>query len=529
MPEYLSPGVYVEETSSGAKSVEGASTSTAGFLGQTERGPLKPQLVTSFNDFKRKYGGFVDESFLGYTVNGFFQNGGTRAFIARVADEPRNAVGKAALQDADGDDALSVTTIGPGDWGNAVSVTISDAPLSDDDNTIFNMIVRYWSTDPDKVEGAGTDDPDPVPDLEERFAEVCAEESSTQYYEKALDGSSNLIEINREGDGRPENGTTWLSLDGASTDGGVEDAVDDTAADADDDEELETDGSGDGLTLGDFEGDGTPGQRTGLSAFEEISNISIVCAPDENDVPGLTDAVVTHCENMGDRFAVLQAPQNPDPVAEMQTPVDSTYAGYYYPWIHVMNPNTGVKELVPPGGHIAGIYARSDAQTGVHKAPANEVIRGAMGLQVGLTKGEQDLLNPKGVNCIREFPGRGIRVWGARTTSSDPEWKYINVRRLFLFLKQSIDEGSQWVVFEPNDQDLWARVRQTIESFLTTVWRDGALMGTSASEAFYVKCDESTMTQGDIDNGRLIVEIGVAPVKPAEFVIFRIGQWTGSS
>lgn len=211
----------------------------------------------------------------------------------------------------------------------------------------------------------------------------------------------------------------------------------------------------------------------------------------------------------------------------METPVDSTYAGYYYPWIEVVDPNTGTKEIVPPGGHIAGIYARSDQETGVHKAPANEVVRGAQGLQLNLTKGEQDILNPKGINCIRQFQGRGIRVWGARTTSSDPEWKYLNVRRLFLYLKQSIDEGTQWVVFEPNDQDLWARVKQTIEQFLRTSWRDGALMGTSADEAFFVECGESTMTQADIDNGRLICEIGVAPVKPAEFVIFRIGQWTG--
>jgi phage tail sheath protein FI len=210
----------------------------------------------------------------------------------------------------------------------------------------------------------------------------------------------------------------------------------------------------------------------------------------------------------------------------METPVDSTYAGYYYPWIEVIDPNTGTKELIPPGGHVAGIYARTDQETGVHGAPANEVVRGAQGLQVNLTKGEQDVLNPKGINCIREFQGRGIRVWGARTTSSDPEWKYINVRRLFLYLKQSIDEGTQWVVFEPNDEDLWARVKQTIEQFLTTVWRDGGLMGSTTEEAFYVKCGWSTMTQDDIDNGRLICEIGVAPVKPAEFVIFRISQWT---
>ncbi|MFB6243827.1 MAG: phage tail sheath family protein [Halobaculum sp.] len=573
MPEYLSPGVYVEETESGSKSVEGVSTSTAGFLGQTERGQLKPQLVTDFNDFKRKYGGMVEDSFLPQAIKGFFTNGGSRAFVARITAEDRHQTASASLTDADGNDVISVEAVGPGDWGNSVAVTVSDAPMSDDDNTVFTLTVRYWQTDPENVDDPGSQEPDPMPDREERFAEINAEKGSTQYYEKALENSSNFVEISTEGEGRPENQTVWLSRNGdddggeeASTDGGFPDddgddgpeiPGDDELADMTKDEltelaapfEVDTeqtkgelledlkevresepamaDGSGGEVTLADYEGNGTPGERTGLSAFEENDNISIVVAPDENDVPGLTDAVVAHCENMGERFAVLQAPQNPDPVAEMETPVDSTYAGYYYPWIEVIDAETGTTDLIPPGGHVAGIYARSDQENGVHKAPANEVVRGAQGLQVNLTKGEQDILNPKGINCIRQFQGRGIRVWGARTTSSDPEWKYLNVRRLFLYLKQSIDEGTQWVVFEPNDQDLWARVTQTIEAFLTTTWRDGALMGSSPDEAFYVECGESTMTQDDIDNGRLICEIGVAPVKPAEFVIFRIGQWTG--
>jgi hypothetical protein len=188
-----------------------------------------------------------------------------------------------------------------------------------------------------------------------------------------------------------------------------------------------------------------------------------------------------------------------------------------------------IQGFVPPSGYLAGIYARTDSQRGVHKAPANEVIRGALDLKVSVTKGEQDVLNPLGINCIRAFPGRGIRVWGARTTASDTLWKYVNVRRLFLYLEESIEEGTQWVVFEPNDEKLWARVKQTITQFLTRVWKDGALMGSIPDEAFFVKCDKTTMTQDDIDNGRLIVLIGVAPVKPAEFVIFHIAQWQGGS
>lgn len=577
MPEYLSPGVYTEEKSGGSKSVEGVSTSTVGFLGQTERGGLKPQLVTDFNDFKRKYGGLIEDSHLGHAVKGFFENGGSRAFIARVTTWDRGDVASATLADEDGNDVMSVEATGPGEWADTVSLTVTDAPMSSDDNTVFNLIVRYWSGERDDVSQPGSDSPDPRPDQQERFDEINAEQGSTQYYEKKLEGASNFVEIEREGEGRPANQTVWLDIDdgSAATDGGStgssggsDDDDDDDDGDLpeipDDDEleemtkaemkevakdydikttqrkdelksdlkeardgtEVATDGGGDGPTLADYEGDDTAGSRTGLAAFENIDNISIVCAPDENDVPGLTDRLVSHCENMGDRFAILQSPQNPGAVQDMETPVDSTYAGYYYPWIEVIDPATGTTELVPPGGHIAGIYARTDQETGVHGAPANEVVRGAQGLQVNLTKGEQDVLNPKGVNCIREFQGRGIRVWGARTTSSDPEWKYINVRRLFLYIKQSIDEGTQWAVFEPNDEDLWARIEQTIEQFLTTVWRDGGLMGSSTDEAFYVKCDRSTMTQDDIDNGRLICEIGVAPVKPAEFVIFRISQWT---
>jgi len=218
-----------------------------------------------------------------------------------------------------------------------------------------------------------------------------------------------------------------------------------------------------------------------------------------------------------------------DGVLQQRLGLKGINGALYYPWIKVLNGPELASGFVPPCGHIAGIYARSDQRVGVHKAPANEVLEGVLDLEISLDNSRQGRLNPAGVNCLRVFPGRGIRVWGARTTSSDPLWKYINVRRLFLFLEESIDEGTQWVVFEPNDEKLWARVKQTITQFLTRVWKDGALMGTTPEEAFFVKCDRTTMTQDDIDNGRLIVLIGVAPVKPAEFVIFRIAQWAGGS
>ena len=213
-------------------------------------------------------------------------------------------------------------------------------------------------------------------------------------------------------------------------------------------------------------------------------------------------------------------------VREFRDNLDTKYAALYYPWVEVRDPSVKRNVMVGPSGHMAGLYARVDVERGVHKAPANEVIRGITKIAQDVTKREQDMLNPKGINALRAFPGRGNRVWGARTISSDSSWKYINVRRLFIFVEESIDEGTQWVVFEPNDEPLWARVRQTITNFLTSVWRTGALQGTKADEAFFVKCDRSTMTQDDIDNGRLICVIGIAPVKPAEFVIFRIQQKT---
>lgn len=577
MPEYQAPGVYVEEQSTGSKSVEGVSTSVAGFLGETVRGPVEPQLVTSYTEFERIYGSSPKGSDLDVAVDGFFKNGGSKCYVARVTAADPNDVATRKLVDEDKTKILELEANGPGDWGSNVAVIVRDAQHPDQ----FDMIVRYWSCDRADVMDPDSDRPEPSPDVEEVYEGLTADPQSSHFYEKQL-SSSVLVNVEYLEDGRPTNGLVWLSRDNheVMTDGGVllpdggavekevlhipenlkeleEDELADIAepididADPDSEEfideleeirdgdqeidlEIVTDPSektdtDDEVSLSDYEGVDKPEMRTGLAAFEAIDEISLVCAPDENDVTGLTDSLVAHCENMGDRFAILQAPQNPGPAQEMETPVDSSYAAYYYPWFEVLDPVTNREKLAPPGGHIAGIYSRSDIDHGVHKAPANEVIRGVQGLQRTLTKGEQDILNPKGVNCLRSFQGRGIRVWGARTCSSDPEWKYINVRRLFLYIEQSLEEGTQWAVFEPNDKDLWARIRQSTENFLKTVWRNGGLQGSTQDEAFFVRCGEDTMTQDDIDNGRLIIEVGIAPVKPAEFVIFRIAQDTGDA
>lgn len=290
------------------------------------------------------------------------------------------------------------------------------------------------------------------------------------------------------------------------------------------------------------------GERTGIIALEPVDEVNILCVPDimmsfgggkgslsPDDVELVQLAMISHCEKMKDRFAILDSLRGYT-VQEIQAwrkdNLDSKYAALYYPWIKVRDPigaENGNTRLVPPSGYMAGIYARSDTERGVHKAPANEVVRDVIELERKITRGEQEILNPDGIDCIRAFPGRGIRVWGARTISSDALWKYINVRRLFLFLEESIEEDTQWVVFEPNDEKLWKGVIRSVTGFLTRVWKDRALMGTKAEEAFFVKCDRTTMTQDDIENGRLIILIGVAPVRPAEFVIFRIAQWRGGS
>jgi phage tail sheath protein FI len=519
MPEYLSPGVYVEEFEIGAKPIEGVGTSTAGFIGMTELGPLKPGLVTSFTQFVSLYGGYIPNSLTAYAVEGFFTNGGQRCFIGRVT---RSGAKSAKL-----DDPLELNAVGPGKWGDRVAIRIEEA--SSGDENLFKLVVFYWSDELPDLAATGEDDEIKEKKLlnllesaskSETFDNLSPKKNSPDSILKKVNGISTLIEVretNDEGMPAKTEDVFLIPLTGGS------------------------DGE-DSLTRDDMRGYpfADPGKRTGLAVFAEVDEIAILYVPDiyspifkgDDREPFIND-MLTQCEKLKDRFAILDFPQTYVKISDLSVstaPIrTSKYGAVYYPWIYVMDPLTKRKKLIPPGGYVAGIYARSDQERGVHKAPANEIVRGAMDLQFKITKGEQDILNPRHINCIRFFPGRGIRVWGARTTILDALWKYINVRRLFIYIEESIEEGTQWVVFEPNDQKLWARVKQTITQFLTGVWRSGALMGATAEEAFFVKCDRSTMTQDDIDNGRLICIIGIAPVKPAEFVIFRIAQWQGGS
>lgn len=519
MPEYLSPGVYVEEIELGPRPIEGVSTSTAGFLGRTRRGPLEPRLVTGFDEFRRLYGGHlpVDESMLAFAVDGFFSNGGQRCYIGRIAAQD------AAATTGTLGGVLSLTAIGPGTWGDRLAIKIEAGSLQDPTQPLsrFKLTVMYWDVAPpvdppvDPTDAAQIINPNRrEPTLLEVFDNLTDTPTSIDFYETVVNGGSNLVRARRLAAGVP----AVLALTRLAT--------------------LGT-GGGDGsaIALSDYQGrelpalpDGTR-HRTGLSGFEQVDEIAILVAPDHHLDPNLTTELITHCTRLRDRFVILHSnPATDNPANNnLRPPQDTTYAAFYYPWIKVFNPLTNQDSRIAPSGHIAGIYARTDIERGVFKAPANEVVVGARDVEFQITKREQDLLNPRGVNCIRVFPARGIRVWGARTASTNTLWKYVSVRRYFLYLGESIDEGTQWVVFEPNDERLWARVRQTITQFLLTEWRNGALMGLKPDEAFFVKVDRTTMTQSDIDNGRLICIIGVAVVKPAEFVIFRLAQFQGGS
>jgi hypothetical protein len=292
-----------------------------------------------------------------------------------------------------------------------------------------------------------------------------------------------------------------------------------------------SDGSIDKVGAGTFIGqDGGPGKRTGIQSFVENNLVSMLAVPGVT-IPEVIVSLVGHCENLGSRFAVLDMPRDmtkTDDLINYRNMIDSTYAAMYHPWIQVFDRAANKEGYIPPSGAVCGVYARTDINRGVHKAPANETVF-CTGLKTNYTTGEQDILNPEGINLIRQLPGQGIKVWGARTASSNSSFKYVNVRRLFIFVEESIKANTNWVVFEPNDAALWSRVQVTISSFLENLWRNGMLAGSSPSEGFFVEIGPSTMTDDDIKNGRLICNIGIAATRPAEFVIFRVTQHTASS
>lgn len=578
MAEYLSPGVYVEEFDSGIKAMEGVGTSTAGFVGMAQKGPVKglPVLLTSMADYQRRFGGYLSERvygdmrFLPYAVEQFFNNGGSTCYVMRVCGEAGSA--KGILVGSDKENPLvEFSASNPGAWGNRLqakllSVLKNRMQVTEANREEMKMTVKdasgYQEGDIACLQTVATVEvngkqetsvafsyhfvkqaesgavtlegsvPESVENAEfylyllewnvmvgddtaaEQYEGTSLNPARSNYMEQVMD-KSQLVTVRVQAEKVKEIGTLLgdakepvisITFEGGG-DGEVKSSQSENAK----------------LYIGE---DGSPDQRTGLMAFKTLQDVSIMA------IPGITDksvqsALVSHCENAGNRFAVLDMPLDAKEVSaiqEFRENIDSSYAAMYHPWLLCYDPLANRNVYLPPSGSMAGIYGRTDNTRGVHKAPANEVVRNCTGLSVKYNEAEQGKLNPRGINLIRQLPGLGIRVWGARTCSSDGNWKYVNVRRLFIFIEESIKANTNWAVFEPNDEMLWSRVEGTIRVFLTTQWRNGALAGSTAEEAFFINIGKSTMTEDDILNGRLICVIGVAPVRPAEFVIFRITQ-----
>jgi uncharacterized protein len=511
MPTYLTPGVYVEEVPSANKPIEGVSTSVAAFVGLAPGGPVNtPMRISNWTQFAKIYGDpaepdngpFMEGAYLAHSVYGFFQNGGSLCWIVRVGDDGaangNASVARAALPAA-GDasvETYGAVALGPGD----VEVEVAEEPAQGE-NAEKTFTVRVTSGS-----------------AKEEFTGLSVKKGRNNLATK-VNAQSKLIKIEETGASLPDAqrapavGTFKLSAPSIAPS-----AVKPTH----------------------FEGD--VARRKGMGGLAAVDEVTMVVMPDimtlaadngdDVQIRDLQGKMIAHCENAGDRMAILDCPPDmlPQEILEWRMNTagyDSKYAALYYPWIEVQDPLTNQPMMVPPSGHVAGLWCRTDSTRGVHKAPANEVVLGANGLGFQITQAEQGGLNKVGINCIRAFPGRGIRVWGARTLSSDPEWRYINVRRLFNFVSESIMEGTQWSVFEPNDEKLWIQLRIAATNFLTRVWSDGALFGSTPGEAFYVKCDSETNPPEVIEAGQVICEIGIAPVKPAEFVIFRLSQFSG--
>ena len=504
MPNYLSPGVYVEEVEAGSRPIEGVGTAVAAFVGLAQRGPANaPTLITNWAQFVNAFGEFMEGSYLAHAVYGYFLNGGGACYVVRIGGDAPAPQARAEIAAAaeGGTPGYRVLALEPGPAGNDIKVEV--APPSSGEEGAFNL----------SVSAPGRDT--------ETYENVTTKRGKTNVVTMVKE-KSKLIQLEEVG--------SASALERVPAPGKV------TLAGADGAKPVR-------LSPEDYVGD--PADRTGFGGLEAIDAVTMLAVPDLMAVyqQGMIDlegvqavhlAMIAHCELMGDRVAILDAPPglNAQQVREWRVDkagYDSKYAALYWPWLKVFDPLTSQGVHVPPSGHMAGIWARNDDTRGVHKAPANEVVRGALALELQITRGEHDQLNPSGINCIRAFPGRGIRVWGARTLSSDPAWRYLNVRRLFNYVEESILEGTQWVVFEPNDLNLWQRVKRTLNAFLVRTWRDGALFGATPGEAFYVKCDAETNPPEVIDAGQLVVEVGIAPVKPAEFVVFRIAQFSGGA
>jgi len=549
--DYFAPGVYIEEIDRGSRPIEGVATAIAGFVGFTEdvRGGaelFKPMLVTNWSQYCQYFAkpgsdGFTDfNAYLPFSVYGYFMNGGGRCWITSIGTQlpttqPQAQLGGTTetglvVQSRGNRPSLRLALRPEQTQGGGITVQISDStPRPQPEGSegeappntgeYFSVAVKRGDQVIERFDHL-TMDPNANPQVATYVA--------TALQSSAFVAVADLAQTGRPLARRPGNGFYELTPPPPPP------PPDRFYRDV----------------------EGMRDERTGVRGIFEIDEITMLACPDImrayeaglldlEQVHAVMEMMISLCEgaangdvpNPPNRMVVLDPPPDrvkPQEVVQWLSQFNrrSMFAALYYPWIKVANPRNGGRPiLVPPSGHMMGVWARTDETRGVYKAPANEVPRGVIGLGYDTNFREQELLNPLGINCIRSFPNRGIRIWGARTLvePDKTEWRYISVRRLISYIEKSIELGTQWAVFEPNDQDLWMRVRRTIANFLERLWREGALFGASPDQAFYVKCDEELNTPETMVLGRLYVEIGVCPVRPAEFVIFRISQWNGGA
>jgi phage tail sheath protein FI len=490
MPSALTyPGVYIEEIPSGVRTISGVATSIALFIGWAARGPTnRAARLASFADYERQFGGLDRRTLLGYAVKHFYDNGGTDAYVLRIAASDSDTA-RASLGD------LTVTAASPGEWANDYRVRLTRRA---DDATRFKLEVLFH----------------PAADaVVESFENLSMADADQRFVETVVNSRSSFITTSAGSATAPSDATVDLDDVNAGADGTV----------------LEP-GDADFLTalLG-FFGTGTIADRIDL--------FNIVCVPGLVDAPTIA-TMQKHCRDR--RAFLLIDPVEGETVSNIPTTLsgisgsDALNSALFFPWVIAPDPlQQNALRPFPPCGFVAGVFARTDATRGVWKAPAGSdaSVNGAAGLEITMSDAENGQLNPKGINCLRTLPVYGSVVWGARTLHGDndraSEWKYIPVRRMALFLEESLYRGTKWVVFEPNDEPLWAQIRLNIGAFLQNLFRQGAFQGTSPREAYFVKCDKQTTTQTDINLGIVNIVVGFAPLKPAEFVVIKIQQMAG--
>lgn len=571
MREVRAPGVYFEPSEQRIAPLEIGETGVPVFLGITRRGPLdRPVRINGEARFVELFGEALPDGYLGAALKGFFDNGGQDCYVLRVArveGGPKDEVARAAgytLLDDGGEAVLTISAVDPGSWGNNVELTVRPtepnrtfltldadagadevhvksthglAPgtrvrIHDGQHTQWTVVRRvdgkrlllddplerdFVSAAPTYVVAHAFDVHVRDYEREERFTALSLSGRSPRYVERLLNEQSQLVRCVAHRPATPLAQAGPMAVEGVHLDGGADGLVD--------------------LGPGDFIGhDRGPGDRRGLMSLVEYEQIDLVALPDLmsaferstrftlRGVEAVQEAAISLCERSLNRFAILDMPPGCDyeEALRWRRQFDSDKAALYFPWVVVLR--DGRRHTVPPCGHVAGIFARSDRRVGIHKAPANEIVEGIVDLDVLLRDTHLATLNDTGINCMRPFGPRGLRLWGARTTSSDPEWRYVNVRRVVSAIMAAIDNGMQWVVFEPNNANLWKRIARQVTAFLGQLYARGMLAGASAEEAFAVRCDAETNPPEVVEAGMLVTEVWLSVTRPLEFIVFRLTQ-----